>query len=252
MNIIYESESVKIVEVLDSDGDTQRQLYIGPPFNRVQGTIKLNKPRFHVHVFTKNISYAALCVPQGVRNALFLGLGAGIAIQTVRDAYPEAQIDVVDLNRDLFDAAHNHFFSLDADNVELFHEDAFSFIRRATRKYDYICCDIWTESLDIPEFVVSGAFSSQVKASLNPGGVFALNTQKNVQKEMTESLTKDFKNLFSLPGYNSMFLASDAWPAFIQDEKMIAHYLELNIDINFIHDNMILMQSARTHGLSPR
>ena len=159
--------------------------------------------------------------------------------------YPDAQIDIVDLNRDLFEAAHSYFFDIDANNVELFHEDANSFIKRSAKKYDYICCDIWTESLDIPEFVTSGEFSSLLKNSLNENGIYSLNTQKNVQKEMTESLTKDFKFVFSLPGYNSMFLSANSWPKFISDEKLMADYLAINIDIKFIQDNMILMQSVQ-------
>jgi hypothetical protein len=54
MQTIYESESIKIVESIkilesiDDDGEVQRQLLLGPPFQNAQGVIKTNRPKFHV------------------------------------------------------------------------------------------------------------------------------------------------------------------------------------------------------------
>src|SRR6476620_5803695 len=95
---LYEGENIKVLECVDEEGDLQRQLLLGPPFNNPQGIIKTSRPKFHVQPFTRNLTYGAVCVPGGVENALFLGLGAGVVVQAVRDLFPAAGIDIVDLN----------------------------------------------------------------------------------------------------------------------------------------------------------
>ena len=150
MKTVYESETIKIVEMVDDDGDVQRQLFLGPPFRNVQGAIKTTRPKFHVQEFSRNLTYGALCIPGEVKTALFLGLGAGVVIQAVRDMFPSARVDIVDISAELIEVSHDFFFQIYSDNVGLFPEDAFSFVKKADKKYDYICCDIWAHSLEIP------------------------------------------------------------------------------------------------------
>lgn len=249
MKEVYVSQSIKIIESTDNDGDVQRQLYLGPPFNNTQGAIKTSRPDFHVHEFTRNLSYGALCVSGGIRNALFLGLGAGVAVQTVRRFFPEANIDIVDINLELFEVSHRHFFNIESNNVKLFHEDAHSFIQRASEKYDYICCDIWTHSLDVPNYILSGEFSALAKNCLTENGIFSINTQKVLHKNLCESLIRQFKFVLSLQGYNCSLLCTNSPPDFPTDADLAADLLSRNINIEAIRDNMILLQSVKSSGL---
>src|SRR5262249_42646783 len=87
---LYEDGTMRILECVDEDGDVQRQFVPGPPFKIPQGVIKINRPKFQVQPFSRHLTYGAVCVPGGVKNALFLGLGAGIVVQAVRDLFPSA------------------------------------------------------------------------------------------------------------------------------------------------------------------
>ena len=250
METIFESQSIRVVETTDTEGEVQRQLFLGPPFTNVQGAIKVNRPEFHVHQFSRNLALGALCVPGGVRNALFLGMGAGVIINTVRQMHPQATIDIVDINYDLFEVANKFFFNIDADNVNLFHEDAYGYIQRIDKQYDFICCDIWTHSLDVPDYMAAGTFSNRARELLSENGLYAINTNRTLLKTIAEPLTRDFNHVFSLQGNNCLLWASNAWPDFIEDADVIAHHLSNNIDITAIQDNMVLMQQLKRSGLS--
>jgi hypothetical protein len=253
MKTVYESETIKIVEAVDDDGDVQRQLFLGPPFRNVQGAIKTDRPKFHVQEFTRNLTYGALCVPGDVKTALFLGLGAGVVIQAVRDLFPSARVDIVDISAELIEVSHDFFFPIYSDNVSLFPEDALNFVTKANKKYDYICCDIWAHSLEIPGFLLDeaeGGFLDCVKNITNRNGVFSLNTQRYFHKQFAEALLRHFKFVYSLKGFNCLLLATHVHPKLITDEKIIEAMLSNNVDINAIQDNLLLIRGAQRDDFS--
>lgn len=246
MNTVFESPTVRIIETTDADGDRQRQIYLGPPFDRIQGAVKIGKPKFLVHDFAKKLTFGALCVRKGIRRALVLGLGGGVMVQAIRDMAPDAKIDIVDLNIEVFEASHKYFFDLDSDNLSLHHDDAYAFIKRTGEQYDYICCDIFGPSLEVPDYVVSGEFAEAVKTRLGAAGILAFNTHRQLHKSLTESLSGSFKFVFSLPGNNCLLLCTDCWPEFVADEKVIAEYLEKNVDIKAIEQTMTVIQRVQS------
>jgi hypothetical protein len=252
MKTVFESPTIRIIETTDVEGDAQRQLYLGPPFNSIQGAIKVNKPNFHVHDFTKKLTFGALCVRNGIDRALFLGLGAGVVVQSIRDMVASAKIDIVDVNLELFEPSHKYFFDLDATNLELYHEDAYSFVKRSDKRYDYICCDIFGSSLEVPDYVLSGEFAAAVKTRLNATGIFAVNTHRQLHKSLTESLSRSFKFVFSLPGNNCLLLCTASWPQFVIDEQVIAHYLDKNVDIKAIQQSITLTQHVEMGAVTSR
>ena len=253
MRTVYESETIKIVETVDDDGDVQRQLFLGPPFRNVQGAIKTARPKFHVQEFSRNLTYGALCVPGNVKTALFLGLGAGVVIQAVRDMFPSAHIDIVDISAELIEVSHDFFFQIYSDNVELFPEDAFTFVKRADKKYDYICCDIWAHSLEIPDFLLdeaTGGFLDCIRNITNRNAVFSLNTQRYFHKLFVEALLRHFEFVFSLKGFNCLLLATHVHPKLITDPQIIKAMLSNNVDINAIQDNLLLIRGAQRGDFS--
>lgn len=253
MQTVYQSETIQVVERVDDDGDVQRQLFLGPPFRNVQGAIKTDRPRFHVQEFTRNLTYGALCVPGDLKAALFLGLGAGVVIQAVRDMFPSAHVDIVEINAELIEVSHDFFFQIYADNVSLFPEDAFPFVKTVNKKYDYICCDVWAHGLEVPTFLLDGAaggFLDCAKNITNTNGVFSVNTQRHLHKQFAEVLLEHFKFVFSLRGFNCLLLATHEHPKLITDNKVIEEMAANNIDINAIQDNLVLIRAAQRDDFS--
>lgn len=250
MKTVFESTSVKIVETIDAEGDTQRQLFIGPPFTNVQGAMKVDRPDFHVHDFTKKLTFGALSVRGGIRDALFLGLGAGIVIRAMGDIAPEAKVDIVDINLELFDACSRYFVNLDAEAVSLYQEDAYGFVKRSGKRYDFVCCDIFGASLEVPDYLLSGEFAAAVKRCLSDAGIAAFNTHRALHKSMAEALCRQFKFVFSLPGNNALLLCTDVWPQFVLDERVEAAQRRNNVDVRAIRDSMTLMRRV-DFGFAP-
>lgn len=245
MHIVYESNDIRIVDGANPDGAMERHIALGRPFNHPQGTIRLDAPAFHVHEFTRHLTYGALCAADGIKRALFLGLGAGIAVQTLRDLVPLAEIDIVDLNRELFEVSDRYFFSLQAQNVHLYHADAFAFVVQAAERYDYIACDIWGPSLEVPPFLLTTDFYENIKRILADAGVFAINTANHVHKHATEQILNRFKRASSLEGNNTFLIGSDNPLVPLQgmaDPKILHNLLAINIDVRRITARAIVMQ----------
>jgi hypothetical protein len=250
MQTVFESTSVKIVETVDPEGEVQRQLFIGPPFTNVQGAMKVDRPTFHVHDFTKKLTFGALSVRGGIRDALFLGLGAGIVVRAVSDMAPQAKLDIVDINLELFDACSRYFFNLDAERFTLYQEDAYGFVKRSNKRYDFVCCDIFGASLEVPDYLLSGEFATAAKRCLADDGIVAFNTHRALHKNMAESLCRHFKFVFSLPGNNALLLCTDAWPQFVLDARVEAVQRGNNVDMKGILDSMTLMRRV-DFGFAP-
>jgi len=159
----------------------------------------------------------------------------------------------VDISAELFEVSHDFFFQIYSDNVGLFPEDAFGFVKRADKKYDYICCDIWAHSLEIPGFLLDGApggFLDCINNITNKTGVFSLNTQRYFHKQFAEALLRHFQFVFSLKGFNCLLLATHVHPKLITDKTIIDEMLANNIDINAIQDNLLLIRGAQEGDFS--
>jgi spermidine synthase len=242
---IYESDTVRVIEMVDADGDTQRLLTIGPEFAPWQGGFKTNKPDFHVHQFTRHLTYGALCVTGSVRNALFLGFGAGITMQAVRTLFPLANVDIIDTNAELFEVSRKFFFDIDADNVRVFTSDAYDFVHASTIAYDYVCCDIAAGGLEVPDFLLADAFYSDAKRLLTDGGIFSINTQWPHHKAISELLVRHFRYVVSCQGNNSTFIAGDSLPTAVVAVDLKERLKANNIDVDAIRDNQVILHAAR-------
>ncbi len=179
-------------------------------------------------------------MPDGMRNALFLGLGAGIAIRAVRELFPNASIHVVDINKSMFHVADSLFFSLNAENVSLFHADARGFIANASTTYDYICTDFLDESL------LSDTFLRGVKNALTSRGVFQLHFSDEVlalHKRAAEAFLQLFKCCMSLKGTDIWLIGSDAHLRPHADRESLDRLLKTNVDVETISKNALVLHS---------
>jgi spermidine synthase len=246
---LFESGHIQVLEGIDDAGEVQRHLLLGPPFKNPQGIIKPDNPKFHVQPFTRNLTFGALLIPGEVKNVLFLGLGAGVVVQAIRDLFPAATIDIVDLDAELFSVSNEFFFSIDAENVHWFAEDAAGFVTKADKRYDYICCDIWGDHLQVPEFLTEYSFIQTVKRILSDNGVFAISTNKLLHAHMSGMMVHEFRNVFSVLAPTCLLIGLNASPRLVSDPKVTAHLLSNNVDINAIRDNSMLIRLTRADDL---
>lgn len=243
---LFQSDHIQVLEGVGEGGALQRHLLLGPPFKNPQGIIEPGRPKFHVQPFTRNLTFGALLVAQPVENVLFLGLGAGIVVQAIRDLFPTASIDIVDLDPELFSVSSEFFFPINAENVHWFAEDASNFVNRVDKRYDYICCDIWGDHLQVPEFLTQYAFVQRVKGILSEHGAFAISTNKLLHAHMAGMMVDGFDAILSIRAPTCLLIGTNATPRLFADEDVTARLLANNIDIGAIRDNSMLIR--RTHA----
>ena len=242
---VYLSENIAVCDLVDAEGEKQRQLLLGPPFVHPQGTIKLQRPGYHVYQFSQNLTYAGLCVQGGVSKALFLGLGVGMTVQALRKLFPEMHATVVDLNRELFQVANDFFFPLASDLVHLVHGDAHRHILDTTEQYDYIACDLWSGALEVPAFLVQPESYQRFKAILKPGGVFAINAPSHLHKSVAHMVATAFEHGQSVLANNTLIIASDQPLVPACDEDLKRSLLAENLDVDKIGSQSLFFNRKR-------
>lgn len=123
-----------------------------------------------------------------IKRALFLGAGAfGMPCEVSR-MFPEASVDVVEIDPAVVEAGHK-FFNLDKHPKVVPHAaDARSFVRKSDQKWNLIFGDAYNGVRAIPSQLASREFFKQVQDHLAPGGVFLMNVITAVDGPKSELL----------------------------------------------------------------
>lgn len=114
-----------------------------------------------------------------IKNIAVIGCGGGLFPRDVLRMFPENQelnIDVVDINPEIFNLAQTFFSYPKTDRRILNHiQDGRSFLKKTSKQYDLIYWDTFGPGLIIPEHFMTSEFFNEVKSRLNKNGVFAVN-----------------------------------------------------------------------------
>ena len=87
--------------------------------------------------------YWAAMLPDGSpRSALLLGLGGGTLAHLLNRRYPGIQITGVDADGELIQFAREHF-DLRLPNLEIVVGDAFEYVERCPRRFDFVAVDLF-------------------------------------------------------------------------------------------------------------
>lgn len=106
---------------------------------------------------------------------LILGGGAMSLPSKLAQQYPNATVDVVELDAKLTDIARQHFFYDDPANVNIINQDARTFLSSApSNSYDIIVVDVFSDS-GIPFSVTTREFAEQLSRNITEDGVIITN-----------------------------------------------------------------------------
>lgn len=178
-----------------------------------QTCMDLRDPKRLVFNYTR-MSFAGLLINPQPQRILVAGLGGGTIPTVMRELYPDAVIDVLEVDQAVVNVAEDYFYFAEDENMQVHVVDARVFIKRAglrEQQYDYIVLDAFSGEY-IPEHLLSREFLEEVKAILTPDGVVVANTFSGSRLYDYESVTYqavfgEFYN-FKLPGSgNRLILA---------------------------------------------
>jgi spermidine synthase len=123
-----------------------------------------------------------------MKRALFLGAGAFGMPEQVSKQWPEAKVDVVEIDPVVIEVGHKFFKLSEFPNVMAHAGDARRFVRQSTEQYDLIFGDAYNGVQAIPVHLATREFFAEVKSRLSPQGLFVMNVISAVEGPRAELL----------------------------------------------------------------
>jgi len=162
-----------------------------------QSAVDRSAPGHTVFPYTDYLHLGVLFVPQ-VRRVLFVGMGGGTAPGRFYREYPQARIDVVEIDPAVV-ATARRFFDLPNDPRLAVHvQDGRLWIRRTAERYDLIVLDAYLIDT-IPFHLATREFYENAAAHLTPGGAVVSNVIGAVQgpqSPLFRAFDKTFRSVF--------------------------------------------------------
>ena len=152
-------------------------------------------------------------IPMAIRpeakRVLFLGLGGGTGPKRFLRDYPDATIEVVDIDALVIDVAHEYFGLPESDRLTIAQEDARAYLKRSSEQYDLVVIDTYTTNRygsAVPAHLTTQEFFAEVSAKLNDGGVIVFNCAAPTTHPVTQAIAKTIRTVFP---YHTTF--SSTW-----------------------------------------
>ncbi|MDR5696763.1 MAG: fused MFS/spermidine synthase, partial [Armatimonadota bacterium] len=141
--------------------------------NYWQSATDLTDPERTVFRYADYMHAGMLFVPDP-RHVLLIGMGGGTIPKRYLNDYPDVRMDVVDIDPEVIAAAERYFDVPVGGRLRAFGQDGRIFVKRATERYDQILMDAYLKDT-LPFHLATREFFQEVRARLNPGGVFVAN-----------------------------------------------------------------------------
>jgi spermidine synthase len=113
--------------------------------------------------------------------------------------YPNKQIDAVEIDPQMTEAARKYFNLQESPNLQIFHEDGRVFLNRNTTKYDVILIDAFTSLYSVPFQLTTVEAVREMEKSLTENGVIIVNLISAFEGEGAKFLqteVKTYKEIF--------------------------------------------------------
>jgi spermidine synthase len=188
--VIHEERSLYRDITVEQNGPRRCLIFNVRIGDRNQTCVDIDAPEKLVFSYTR-MSFAGLLLMPEPKRILVAGLGGGSIPMTLSDLFPEAWIDVIEIDQAVFNVAKEFFFYAETERMKVSVMDARIFIKRAVMRrelYDYIVLDAFTGDY-IPEHLLTQEFLEEVKQILMPEGVLVANTFSTSRFYHHESVT---------------------------------------------------------------
>jgi len=193
---------IRVGELPTPDGDRHSKIFLD---NTLEGAQYVHSRKLPSQ-YQRFWALARMFCPQ-VRTAAFLGGGGFAMPEALLDAYPEAQVDVVEIDPKVIEVGRR-FFRLDEyPQLNAVADDARRFLRRTDARYDLILADVFHGVRCIPAHLVTREFFALVRSRLDDQGLFAFNLGTAVEGEHARIFQSVLKTLSAEFPYHCVFTA---------------------------------------------
>jgi spermidine synthase len=157
-----------------------------------QGGIYIDKPEKLLFEYTQ-VSFISLAFLDRVpKTVLFVGLGPGSMPRYFHRYYPDAEVDVVEIDPDILDVAKKYFHFKETPKMKVHISDGRIFIKRTLKKYDMIFLDAYQNDY-IPFHLTTVEFLREMKKKLKKEGVIISNIKSPFRNKFFDSMIETYK-----------------------------------------------------------
>ncbi|MHC1724937.1 MAG: fused MFS/spermidine synthase [Syntrophobacteraceae bacterium] len=171
----------------------------------MQSAVRVDAPTELILPYTK-FFHLASCLKPDLSSFLILGGGGYSFPKNALVTYPNATIDVVEIDPQVTALAAKYFFLKEDPRLRIFHEDARAFLHGPRGKYDAILVDVFNSHYSIPFHLTTRQTVELIREKLSDDGVVIVNTLSAIEGKGGRFLRAEyatyqsvFKNVWLLP-----------------------------------------------------
>lgn len=256
--ILYQKLSAQGSIIVTEDEKGLRTLYFEPHGAR-QSVVKPDDPD-HLELPYARAVLTGLALHPQPRRMLVVGLGGGTLPSFLRKHYPEAQIDVAEIDPEVARVAVEYFGFREDANMHILVGDGRALIEKARRaSYDLIILDAYGAD-SIPMSLATIEFMRSVRQALAPGGLVVSNVWGRLSNPLYDDMVRTHAEAFdevqvvSAPGSGNVIVMGLVGKRDItrqqlaQRARALAGSFRLRYDLGAIVDQGYVPPSDRPAG----
>ena len=206
MNKVHSQSSTRDVQVLArvrspyndifilQAGDHREMWFQGESGLFLQSRVDVKRLLVPVLVYSQ-MALAALLFRPPPQTILIIGLGGGVLPNCLKACFPEAWIDIVEVDSQVIQLARKYFFLKETERVRTYAEDGRVFLDRcAPGRYDLVYLDAF-KSGSVPFHLKTRQFYQSIRRVMAPGGVVVSNLY-GLSNSLKPSDEKTFARVF--------------------------------------------------------
>lgn len=163
-------------------------------FGARQSIVKLGDPEFLGFAYTRK-AFVGLSLTEAPGRILVVGLGGGTMPMFLRKHYPDATIDVVDIDPDVVAVAKAYFGFREDERMHAHAMDGRKFIEDVREPYDVIFLDAFGMR-NVPPPLTTIEFMRAVRQAVKPTGAVVGNIWAASANPLYESMVRTYQEVF--------------------------------------------------------
>ncbi len=160
-----------------------------------QGGIYIDAPDKLLFEFTKMGFVSLALLDRDPKDVLFVGLGAGAMPKYFTARYPDAVIDIAEIDPVMAEVAQKYFYFRESGKMKAHIEDGRLFVKKTKKKYDWIILDAYQNDY-IPFHLTTLEFLKEVRGRLKDDGVVVANITSAYRNKFFDSMVMTYRKAF--------------------------------------------------------
>jgi len=241
--VVRKDTPYSTLTVIDSEAEGTRTLYLN---NMPHSAMYLNGSNRAVFRYTDYFNLAFLFNPGAIR-VLFIGGGGFSGPKQFLEYYPNATVDVVEIDPDVVSVAREHFGVVDDPRLRVFVMDGRSFLREAGT-YDVVVLDAYSKTY-VPFHLMTREFFESLDEHLAPGGVVVSNLISSLIGDTSDLLKAEVNTVGGVFPQVYLFPTRSRQLAMVQNIAFIATKDSVRLDEEHL---MMATENSPVQGVSLR